>query len=215
MNTITKIEVQKNNKNRVNIYVNEEFFTGLDIELFYNLNLKKGSTINEDELKELILKDNISKAKNKALRILNKAEQSEKTLRDKLADYDEDIIDEVIEYLKNSKYLDDKGFAERIAYSNSNVSRFGKNKIKQNLYKKGIDKNDIECALSTINDDTELENALYLAKKRYKIIKNEDKRKVYQKLMQHLTYKGFSYDITKKAISSVLNNIDEIDEYEY
>lgn len=212
MSTITKIEGQKNNKERVNIYIDEKFFTGLDLELVYSLNLKKGSIINEEELKELIAKDNLSKAKRKALRILNKAEQSEKTLRDKLSDYDEDTIDKVIEYMKELKYLDDKGFAERIAHSNSSISRFGKNKIKQNLYKKGIDKSDIEDVLSNLDDDNELENALYLARKKYKLIKNEDKRKIYQKLMQHLTYKGFSYDISKKAISRVL---DDIDEYDY
>ena len=212
MSIITKIEIQKNNKERVNIYIDDEFFTGLDLELVDNLKLKKGSIINEEKLKELISKDNFSKAKNKALRIVNKAEQSEKTLRDKLSDYDENTINEVIEYMKELRYLDDKGFAQRIAYSNSNISRFGKNKIKQNLYKKGIDKNDIEDVLSNLDEDTELENALYLARKRYKSIKNEDKRKVYQKLMQHLTYKGFSYNITKKAISNVL---DDIDEYDY
>ena len=212
MSIITKIEIQKNNKERVNIYIDDEFFTGLDLELVDNLKLKKGSIIDEEKLKELISKDNFSKAKNKALRIVNKAEQSEKTLRDKLSDYDENTINEVIEYMKELRYLDDKGFAQRIAYSNSNISRFGKNKIKQNLYKKGIDKNDIEYVLSNLDEDTELENALYLARKRYKSIKNEDKRKVYQKLMQHLTYKGFSYNITKKAISNVL---DDIDEYDY
>ena len=212
MSVITKIEIQKNNKERVNIYIDDEFFTGLDLELVDNLKLKKGSIIDEEKLKELISKDNFSKAKNKALRIVNKAEQSEKTLRDKLSDYDENTINEVIEYMKELRYLDDKGFAQRIAYSNSNISRFGKNKIKQNLYKKGIDKNDIEYVLSNLDEDTELENALYLARKRYKSIKNEDKRKVYQKLMQHLTYKGFSYNITKKAISNVL---DDIDEYDY
>ena len=52
---------------------------------------------------------------------------------------------------------------------------------------------------------------MYLAKKRYERIKNEDKRKVYQKLSQHLAYKGFSYD----TIKSVLNKILNFDEYEY
>lgn len=209
MSIITKIEAQKNNRERVNIYIDDNFFSGLDLELVYSLNLSKGKEINEKELKELIYKDNISKAKNKAFKIINKAEQSEKTLRDKLSDYDEDIIDIVIEYLKDCKFINDKDFAKRIAHSNSNVSRFGKNKIKQNLYKKGIDKEYIDEAIEDIDEDIEFENALYLAEKRFKSIKNEDKRKVYQKLMQHLTYKGFNYDITKKAISKVLDNIDE------
>ena len=213
MSIITRIEVQKNSKDRVNIYIDDNFFSGLDLELVYTLNLSKGKEINEEELKELIYKDNISKAKNKAFKIINKAEQSEKTLREKLSDYDEDIVDIVIEYLKDCKFLNDKDFAKRIAHSNSNVSRFGKNKIKQNLYKKGIDREFIDEAIEEIDEDIEFENALYLAQKRYKSVKNEDKRKAYQKLIQHLTYKGFSYDISKRAISKVLDNLDELDEF--
>lgn len=208
MGVITKIEVQKKNKDRVNIYIDNEFFTGLDLELIYTLKLDKGSMVDDNKLKEIISKDNFSKAKSKALRILNKAEQSEKVLRDKLSDFDEDTVNEVIEYMKDSRYLDDKGLAKRIAYSNSNISRFGKNKIKQNLYKKGIDRDSIEEAISDIDEDVEFENALYLGQKRYRSIKNEDKNKIYQKLSQHLIYKGFSYDITKKVISTILNDID-------
>ena len=111
MSIITKIEAQKNNRERVNIYIDDNFFSGLDLELVYSLNLSKGKEINEKELKELIYKDNISKAKSKAFKIINKAEQSEKTLRDKLSDYDEDIIDIVIEYLKDCKFINDKDFA--------------------------------------------------------------------------------------------------------
>ena len=213
MGIITKIEVQKKNQNRVNLYIDDEFITGLDLELIYTLKLNKGTEVDNEKLKEIIYKDNISKAKSKALRIINKAEQSEKTLRDKLSDYNDDILDEVIKYLINAKYIDDKGFAERITHSNSTISRFGKNKIKQNLYKKGIDRNYIEEAISNIDDIAELDNAIYLAKKKYKTIKDTDNRKIYQKLIQHLTYKGFSYDISKKAISSVMNTDDYYTEY--
>lgn len=210
MSTITKIEVQKKNQNRVNLYIDDCFFIGMDMELIYTLNLNKGTIVDKEKLNEIIYKDNISKAKNKALRIINKAEQSEKTLRDKLSPhYEEDIINEVIDYMKKLKYLDDEGFAKRITHSNSSISKFGKNKIKQNLYKKGIDKDFIESALSDIDEDTELENAIYLAQKKIKTIKDNDKRKIYQKLIQHLTYKGFNYDISKKAISKILDSSDD------
>ncbi|MBQ6632374.1 MAG: RecX family transcriptional regulator, partial [Romboutsia sp.] len=42
-------------------------------------------------------------------------------------------------------------------------------------------------------------------------IKNDDKRKIYQKLSQHLAYKGFSYDIIKSVLNKLLN----FDEYDY
>ena len=101
--------------------------------------------------------------------------------------------------------------AQKIVNTNINFNKCGKNKIKQNLYNKGIDSEDISHAISNIDYDVEFENAMYLAKKRYERIKNEDKRKVYQKISQHLAYKGFDYD----TIKSVLNKILNFDEYDY
>ena len=109
------------------------------------------------------------------------------------------------------KFIDDKLLAQKIVNTNINFNKCGKNKIKQNLYNKGIDSEDISHAISNIDYDVEFENAMYLAKKRYERIKNEDKRKVYQKISQHLAYKGFDYD----TIKSVLNKILNFDEYDY
>ncbi|MFR3071488.1 MAG: regulatory protein RecX [Paeniclostridium sp.] len=86
------------------------------------------------------------KAKNKALSILSKASQSEKQIRQKTAkDYEEDTIDKVINF--KNKFVDDEDLASRIVNTNVNLNKYGKNKIKQNLYNKGIDKNIIETAI--------------------------------------------------------------------
>ena len=59
--------------------------------------------------------------------------------------------------------------------------------------------------------DVEFENAMYLAKKRYERVKNEDRNKIYQKISQHLAYKGFNYDIIKRVLNKLLN----FDEFDY
>ena len=205
MAKITKIEVQQKNKERANIYIDDNFFLGVNAEIIYHLNLKKGDEVDEEKLKTIIEKEALSKAKNKAMSILNRTAISEKKLREKLADYSDDIVDEVINKLKEYGFINDKDLAKRIANDNSNISRFGKNKIRQNLYRKGISKEDIEETIEEIDSDEQYENALYLARKRYKNLKGEDNRKVYQKLTQHLAYKGFSYDIIKSAIQEVMN----------
>lgn len=64
-----------------------------------------------------------------------------------------------------------------------NLSKFGKNKIKQNLYNKGIAASDIQDAISQIDPDEEYENAKYLAEKRLKRLKGEDKNKINQKFI--------------------------------
>ena len=211
MAIITKIEAQKRSKDRVNIYVDEEYFMAVYAELVYTHSLKKGMEIDKDSLESLLHDEMYMKAKNKALSILSKSDQSEKKLREKLLnDYDENIVEEVIEFLKGYKLINDNLLAEKIVHDNMNLSKFGKNKIKQNLYNKGIAASDIQDAISHINPDEEYDNAKYLAEKRLKRLKGEDKNKINQKIYQHLAYKGFSYDIIKRVLRELLN-FDEFD----
>lgn len=211
MAIITKIEAQKRSKDRVNIYVDEEYFMAVYAELVYTHSLKKGMEIDKNSLESLLHDEMYMKAKNKALSILSKSDQSEKKLREKLLnDYDENIIEEVIEFLKGYKLINDNLLAEKIVHDNMNLSKFGKNKIKQNLYNKGIAASDIQDAISQIDPDEEYENAKYLAEKRLKRLKGEDKNKINQKIYQHLAYKGFSYDIIKRVLRELLN-FDEFD----
>ena len=211
MAIITKIEAQKRSKDRVNIYVDEEYFMAVYAELVYTHSLKKGMEIDKNSLESLLHDEMYMKAKNKALSILSKSDQSEKKLREKLLNnYDENIVEEVIEFLKGYKLINDNLLAEKIVHDNMNLSKFGKNKIKQNLYNKGIAASDIQDAISQIDPDEEYENAKYLAEKRLKRLKGEDKNKINQKIYQHLAYKGFSYDIIKRVLRELLN-FDEFD----
>ena len=212
MAVFQKFDAQKKNTDRVNIYINDEFFMSVFTELVYTFNLKKGMEIDKDNLKSLLDNDMYIKAKNKALNILSKTDQSEKKIKEKLSsDFEDSTIEKVLDFLRSNIFIDVKLLAQKIVNTNINFNKCCKNKIKQNLYNKGIDSEDISHAISNIDYDVEFENAMYLAKKRYDRIKNEDKRKVYQKISQHLAYKGFDYD----TIKSVLNKILNFDEYDY
>lgn len=212
MAIITKIESQKKNNDRVNIYVDGEFFMAVFTELIYTFNLKKGMEIDQNNLTYILKEEMYIKAKNKALNILSKADQSEKKIREKLSsEFEEDTINIVIEFLLKNKFIDDDLLAQKIVNTNVNLNKCGRNKIKQNLYNKGISIESINEAISEIDKDVEFENAMYLAKKRYERVKNEDKRKIYQKISQHLAYKGFDYDIIKRVLNKLLN----FDEYDF
>ena len=196
MPIITKIESQKKSEDRVNIYVDEKFFMAIYKELVFTFNLKKGDIIEEDNLREILKDEMFLKGKNKALNILSKASQSEKKMREKLKDdFEEDTIDDIVDFLKKYNFINDNELASKIVTTNVNLNKYGKNKIKQNLYNKGLEKSSIDEAISEIDQDVEFENALYLAEKRYERVKKEDPKKAYAKVANHLAYKGFSYDI--------------------
>lgn len=207
MAVITKIEAQKRKEDRVNIYVDEKFFMAIYKELVFTFNLKKGDNIDEEYLNKILKDEMFLKGKNKALNILSKASQSEKKIREKLnEDFEEDTVDDVIDFLKKYNFINDGELASKIVNTNVNLNKYGKNKIKQNLYNKGIEKSAIDEAISEIDYDAEFENALYLAQKRYDRVKNEDPKKAYAKIANHLAYKGFNYDIIKSVLNKIFKN---------
>ncbi|WP_099187422.1 recombination regulator RecX [Tepidibacter mesophilus] len=207
MPKITKIEEQKNT-DRVNLYVDDEFFMGLYKDLVYTLKLKKGNEIDKDSIEKIIDDEMYLKAKNKALSILSRSSQSQNNIIYKLSknEFDEKTIERVLDFLKKYKFIDDENLAKSIVKDKLNINKYGKNKIKQTLYSKGIDSLTINTAIECeIDDEKEFENALYLGNKKYQKIKNEDKNKIYQKLSNHLTYKGFGYDIVRKVVNKIMN----------
>ena len=207
MAVITKIEAQKRKEDRVNIYVDEKFFMAIYKELVFTFNLKKGDNIDEEYLKKILKDEMFLKGKNKALNILSKASQSEKKIREKLnEDFEEDTVDDVIDFLKKYNFINDGELASKIVNTNVNLNKYGKNKIKQNLYNKGIEKSAIDEAISEIDYNAEFENALYLPQKRYDRVKNEDPKKAYAKIANHLAYKGFNYDIIKSVLNKIFKN---------
>lgn len=210
MARITAIEFQKKNKDRVNLYIDGQYFMSIYAELVYKFKLEKGQEINIEDFTEIIKKDDFEKAKNKALNSISKAEKSEKKLRDKLADeFAPEIIDMVIDFMKKYSFVDDDRYAKRIVSNDLNFKRLGKNRIKQDLYYKGISSRDIDRAISDIDGDVELENAIALAQKRLAKLKKEESIKKRTKLYQHLAYKGFDYATIKSAIGRVLDEEDE------
>lgn len=206
MARVTSIEFQKKNRDRVNLYVDGTYLMSMYVEMVYKYNISVNSEIDQEKLTEIIKADDYEKAKNKALNYISRVEKSEKKVKEKLQDeFDHEIIDMVMDFLKKYSFVDDDRFAGSIANNSLRFKRLGKNRIKQDLYVKGIDRDIIERTISNIDGDEELENAVYLAEKRLAKIKSDDKRVVRTKLYQHLSYKGFGYDTINSAIRRVLD----------
>lgn len=210
MNTITKIEVQKRNKNRVNIYVDHEYAFSLDSELVYKEGLKTNESINIEKVEEIAKKDNYLKCKNAALRIVEKTYKSEKELKDKLLlkGYDKDSIEKSIEFLKEYGFINDNNFAK--LYIKDKNRTQGKSKIKYDLIKKGISEDIIESSISNIDEDDERDNAYNIAIKKYNVIakREDDKYKLSQKLFRFLLSKGYSYDTVSYVVRKITNQED-------
>ena len=57
MPVITAILPQKRRKGRFCIFIDNEFFLGLDEEVLYAAKLKEGQTVDPENLKELVIQE--------------------------------------------------------------------------------------------------------------------------------------------------------------
>lgn len=208
---ITKVEIQKRNKDRVNVYINEEFSFACSSELVYNHNIAKDKVVDMDYLSKIIHEDNFIKCKTTALRIIERSHKTEKQIYDKLVEkeYDEKIIKRAIEFLKEYKFIDDDKFVE--LYIKEKIRSQGKGKIKYSLVKKGIDENKITEKLNNVDSSIEEKTALTLAEKKYNIImkSEKNKNKIYKKLGDYLVRNGYNFNIVQNTLKTVVNKEDD------
>ena len=201
---ITKLEIQKNNKDKYNLYVNDEFYCGVFMETAIKLNLKEGLEIEKNKLDEAVFENEKTIALNRCAKLLSKTLKTEKQIKDylKTKGFNENVILAVLEKLKEYSYVDDKKYAE--LFIKSNLNKMGKLKLKQKLKEKGIKKDLIESSLSLF--DTDLTNVLNIAEK---YIKNKElNQKTKASTYRHLLSKGFSYDEIKQVIEKLFSECD-------
>ena len=133
---------------------------------------------------------------NKSLDILSRREHSVIELKTKLKRFDPSIQDlnEVIERLLDSKFLDDRRFAASFIKSKSE-SGYGPNYISQYLRKKGISSEQYDMYALEI-DWEEKCLTQFNKKSRNKELNFKEK----EKILRFLAYRGFSYELIQNAL---------------
>lgn len=205
-NIITKIEIQKRNSERVNIFVNNEFLFACSSELVYIHNLVKGKAIDLEEIGKIVEEDNYIKGKSRALKYLERGYKTEKEVFDKLQsfEYDEKTIARIMMFLIEYGFVNDENYAKM--YTNTKVINCGKSRIKQELLRKGIKEEYIYNAFDALSYGIEEERAKFLCEKRFKVLlKSEgNKIKLQKKLYDFLIRKGYDFDVVSRIVNEIL-----------
>lgn len=199
MKTITKISLQNNDKNRVNLYLDGKFFCGLELETAVKNSLKVGTIIAEEKLEKIQQDSEKQTAYLKALKLISTRYKTQREVEKYLYDkgYLASIVYYVLSKLNEYHYIDDERYIQ--SYIASHKSSSGKLKLRQQLILKGVSENLIDSALS--NDDfNQNDEILHLAEK---YMKNKEKTKeTYIKLFKYLMNKGFEFDEVKSVLKS-------------
>jgi regulatory protein len=201
---ITKLE--KAEKSKVRIYIDEEFAFKLTEKELEKLPLEEGQSILPEQFEKLIEVLIYPKAIEKALFILKFMDRCEQELRTKLSreEYPDDIIDRVIEYVKHYGYLNDERFAS--AFVKSRKNRKSKMMIRNELQQKGISKDIIHIVFEVEYEAEDMEDAEMIAIRKAIAKKTRDPKGLSveekQKLIASLYRKGFDIIKIKQNIET-------------
>lgn len=202
MAIITKIEEQKNKK-RVNIFVDDAFFCGLNKETAVIFRLKVGNQIEEAVLKQAIFDSEVKSAEEKGADYLATRMHSKKELYEKLIKkgFEKAVILKALEKMEEYHYVDDELFAKQFIEQNKKFSRkMLENKLKQ----KGISPDIIQENFENHDENDEFELCKKLAEK-YAKSKDLSKDGAVSKMYASLARKGFAFDTIKKATKHIIS----------
>ncbi len=200
MPIVTSISVQEKNKKRCNLFIDNEFCSGISLETALKYRLKNGMEISQKELSEIIFESNKLEALNLSINYVTKSLKTKKQVKTYLLGkgYTEDVVWHCIDKLKEYNYIDDAEYAKR--YIESVCSNQGKRLIEYKLMMKGVKKEDILSA----SNDCEIEYKDKALEVAIKHLKHKERTKEnLSKTYRYLIGRGYSYEEANFAISKL------------
>lgn len=193
---ITAVEERK--KGLSALFIDGEYAVSIDTVTLVSSGKNTGSEITDEELYELIEKSKISRAKEKALYLIEYRARSRKEIEDKLMPlYGETATEAAIERLEELKLIDDESFAREYAEQLLMRKKFSAERAAFELLKKGIDR---ELAYEIIEefevDPTE--QIVSVIEKKYLHSLGDERGK--KRTINGLRSMGYRWDDIKEAI---------------
>lgn len=200
MPVITSIKQQRN-KDRVNVYLDDKFGFGIDLDNFVLLHLKVDQELTEKEVREIVKKAEFQKALDKLLRFAAVRPRSEKEVRDyfRRKKVHESLHEELFNKLDRLELIDDEKFAKWWVEQRQTFKPKAKRVLQMELKQKGIAKEIIDEVLGETKIDEEKMARDLLEKKAYKW-RGLPSRESRLKMSQYLAGKGFGWEVIQLVI---------------
>lgn len=197
MGVITALEVQKRNKKRVNVYLDDEYVFSLSLDEAARLH--KGQVLSEADIEKLRDQDEVSRAFDRAARFLSYRPRSTHEVRQNLLQKSVPpaAIDAALERLSALGYLDDRAFAEFWVRERNAFKPLSPKALRFELRKKGVPDSIVNEVLTEVDAEETAYNAALSQSRR---LRGSDRRTFRDKLYAFLQRRGFSYSTARTII---------------
>lgn len=197
MPRITALTAQKRNPNRLNVYLDGDFAFG--VERIVAAWLSVGDEIDPEKVQALLEKDELEKAYLRALRFLSVRIRSvhEVSIRLKEAGFSPDTIENTVLRLQSAGLLSDSEFSRSWVENRCTFRPRAKRALVLELRQKGIVDQEIQSAVSNLDETKLAQQAAEKAASRFAKLPFDEFRK---KMFGYLSRRGFSYGIAIETI---------------
>lgn len=204
MDVITGIRKERG---RYRITVNDSESILVPVSLLRERPLREGQTFDLEEYDQWLMVRQYRFALDRAVGYLAARDRSKREIEQKLlqAGYRPCTVEMVLYKLEREHLLNDANFARQWVEARS-THKLGKNRIAQELRRKGISAEEAEEALSAIDEEDQLTGAIALAEKAAARAKpDEDRRKTANRIAAMLARRGYSWGIAQEAIKQAMD----------
>jgi regulatory protein len=193
---ITAIQVQKKNRHRANIFLDDEFAFGL--ALIEAAKLSKGQYLSDDDISRLRTADEQARAYEFALDFLSYRPRSSAEVARRLCkkEFCASTIAQVVQRLGRAGLIDDEEFARYWIDNREQFRPRGKRALRYELRRKGISNQVIDNLLQGIDEE---ENAYRAAAPQLARWQHLDPTTFRRKLTSYLQRRGFNYDVISQV----------------
>ncbi len=209
--TVTALEIQKRNKERVNLYLDGEFVFG--IPLIEAAKLHKGQHLDEQQLTELRHADAVQRAVDRGARFLSYRPRSIDEIRRNLLKHEtpESVVEIAIERLSNLGYLDDMAFAKFWLENRDTFKPRGPMALRHELRSKGISNEIIEIVLESLDAP---DAAYRAAQSKVRAMRGKTLAEFRKKVGSFLQRRGFNYQTSRDVLEQLIQELtDETPDY--
>lgn len=207
---ISGITPQKKNINRYSLFSEQQFICGVSADTLLKFNIETGTILSQNLYERILQEEESQKIKSYLLNLLSRRDHSvgELMLKAGKKGFNRSSIEQIINDLKDSNYLNDQKFAEMYALEKARLNKWGPQKIKSELYKKGIKSAYIESALKKLNESLDQRQICVdlVSKRKKSFLREKDSFKRKQKIFAYLSRKGYS----TQTIISATKDLDRI-----
>ncbi len=198
-----KLSYKKGKGDKVHLHADGDYILTVDELFFSTLSIKQNQEVSADELNKISDLICERRAYNYALSLLSRRDHTAKELKAKLSQKGfQRYCEKVVEKLISQDFVNDERFAEHFVRELVNLKGYGKRRVEQELFRKGVEKE----IISNVLDETEFEDEKLLGIIERKYLRHLDTEKGVRKTVNSLIRLGYSYSEIRDAIKTVLEN---------